>query len=442
MAASLKKSVQQEQTICIDLPGEPVNCWNEKVAKLRIVLRKHRDVIFDISLQENALYSVCSESDPFYDAIEKKLVPAGIEINFFNGTLKHFWVGRQFRGAMILKKNGLVIGRYFPCEPSGERIGDEPHAKPAPLLVVMKSHEWKRSDSYSQVFSGGHAGSDEKFTLIVQLDTDDKGMPRELLEYFMHGGDKEMFYSGNVITRNWTYNQVAAQLGFTHDNLNWMKELWGKRLKFQKIKGTLSVILTGNKQARQYLTANWYGAKNAKVIAFSFGVGSAQGLRNAGWGAIKGMAGKGGIATICFVIAIDVAEWLKDYEDIDPITGFPKRDWNDLFIKIGTDIGKAALGGLLTAAAGWIIATVATGVAAVLGSAIAVPVIVVCAGVIVLSIAVGFLVDLADQQYGLSDGLRGAIKPSLEKLEKNFGQDYRGFENAIGQALAYGGLGA
>ncbi|KRB97007.1 hypothetical protein [Duganella sp. Root198D2] len=442
MTASLRKAHQQEQTICIDLPGEAVNCWNEKARKVRVVLRKHRDVIFDISLEENALYSVYSEKDPFYDAMEKKLVPAGKEVNFFNGTLKHFWVGRGFRGAMVLKKNGTLIGRYFPYEPNGVHIGEEPRVKPAPLLVVMKSHEWRHSDTYSQVLSRDRSGSDERFTLIVQLDIEDKGMPRELLEYLMHGSDKELFYSGNVITRNWVFNQIAAQLGFTSDNLNWIKELWGKRLKFQKIRGTLSVILTGNKQARQYLTANWYGAKNAKVIAFSFGVGSAQGLRNAGWGAIKGMTGKGGVATICFVIAIDVAEWLKEYEDKDPITGLPKRDWNDLFIKVGTDIGKAAIGGVLTAAVGWILATVVTSAAALFGATIALPVLVICTGVIVLNVAVGFLVDLADQQFGLSDSLRNAVKPSLEKLEKDFGADYQGFDSAVGQALAYGGLGA
>ena len=438
MTGAAKRLAQQEQKVCIDLPGESVSCWSDKVKKIRVVLRKHRDVIFDISLNDDALYTVQAERDPFYDAMEKKLIPAGAEVSFFNGALKHFWVGRGFRGALLLKKNGNLIGRYFPGELDSGIVGEQPEVKPAPLLVALKSQNRRQVDTYSQVFSSDQSSSAEKFSLIVQLDTNDANMPRELLEYFMHGSDKEMFASGNVVTRNWAFNQVAAQLGFVHDNLNWMREVWKERLKFQKIKGTLSVVLTGNKKAREYLTANWYGAKNAKVIAFSFGVGSAQGLRHAGWGAIKGMAGKGGLAALCFVIAIDVAEWLKDYEDRDPKTGLPKRDWNDLFIKVGTDVAKAAIGGVLTAAVGFAIGTIVVAIA----GTVAVPVAVICLGIVALTIGIGYLVDFADQYYGISDGIRNAIKPSLEKLEHDFGKDYEGFDSAIGQALVFGGLGA
>jgi len=418
-----------------------VNCWNGKVKKIQIVLRKHRDVIFDISLDENALYSVQSESDPFYDAIEKKLVKAGVEVNFFSGTLKHFWVGRNFRGALLLRKNGILIGRYFPGDVSRNAVGEEPKNKPAPLLIAMKSHNGRPPDSYSQVFSQVPT-LDELFTLVVQLDIEGPSVPREVLNYFMHGSDKELWSSGNVATRNWVYNQVAAQLGFVGDNLNWMTDLFGNRVKFQKIKGTLSVVLSGNNRARKHLTAVWYGAKNAKVISFSFGVGSAAGLPHAGWGALKGMVGRGSIASICFVIAIDVAEWLLGFEDKDPVTGIPKRDWNDLFIKVGTDITKVAIGGLLTAAAGYIFGSIVIMGAAMIGATVAVPAIVICIGLVILNFAVGFLVDWSDQKSQVSDRIQRAIKPSIEKLEKNFGPDYRGFDGAIGQALALGSLGA
>lgn len=437
MTAALNRTHQLEQNSCIDLPGETVSCWSNKVRKIRVLLRKHRDVIFDISLDKAALYSVQSERDPFYDAMEKKLIPAGREVNFFDGSLKHFWVGRTFRGALLLKKNGKLVARYFPCD-LGNPVGDDPRSKPAPLLVVMKNAEERPKDAYARVFDGADPNATERFTFVVQLDTNDASMPGELLEYFKHGGDQELFVSGNVATRNWTFNQIVAQLGFAHDNRNWMVEAWGQRLKFKKIKGTLSVVLTGNKRAREYLTANWYGARNAKVIAFSFGAGSARGLRHAAWGAVKGMVGKGGLATICFLIAIDVAEWLKEYEDRDPITGNPKRDWNDLFIKVGTDVAKAALGGVLTAVVGFAIGTLMIAVSATA----AIPIAAIICGTIVLNLVVGFLIDFTDQRFGVSESIRKAVKPSLEKLQSDFGSDYHGFDNALGQALAYGSLGA
>ena len=154
------------------------------------------------------------------------------------------------------------------------------------------------------------------------------------------------------------------------------------------------------------------------------------------------MVGRGSVASICFVIAIDVAEWLIGYEDKDPHTGLPKRDWNDLFIKVGTDITKVAIGGLLTAATGYVLGSLVIAGAAAVGATVAIPAIVICAGLVVLNVAVGFLVDWIDQKYHLSDRVQGAIKPSVEKLEKDFGPDYSGFGSAVGQALALGSLGA
>ncbi|HEX5486643.1 MAG TPA: hypothetical protein VFX23_11685, partial [Limnobacter sp.] len=48
------------QIACIDLPGETVRCIRKK-PKLRVVLRKHRDVVFDINLGLGGQYSVESE---------------------------------------------------------------------------------------------------------------------------------------------------------------------------------------------------------------------------------------------------------------------------------------------------------------------------------------------------------------------------------------------
>lgn len=45
------------QQVCIDLPGEEIRCYIYK-PKLEIMLRKHRDVIFDIEMFKGMQYTV------------------------------------------------------------------------------------------------------------------------------------------------------------------------------------------------------------------------------------------------------------------------------------------------------------------------------------------------------------------------------------------------
>ena len=60
------------QDVCIDLPGESVKCWRSS-DNIRVILRKHRDVIFDINFGKDAIYTVESKFD-FYSPREKKLL--------------------------------------------------------------------------------------------------------------------------------------------------------------------------------------------------------------------------------------------------------------------------------------------------------------------------------------------------------------------------------
>jgi hypothetical protein len=47
------------QEHCIDLPGESVQCWiGGGTDKLKVILRKHRDVIFDIHLGNGKTYTL------------------------------------------------------------------------------------------------------------------------------------------------------------------------------------------------------------------------------------------------------------------------------------------------------------------------------------------------------------------------------------------------
>lgn len=52
---SNEKTLSKTQQLCIDLPGEAVQCWRSS-DNLQILLRKHRDVIFDIRIGNGASY--------------------------------------------------------------------------------------------------------------------------------------------------------------------------------------------------------------------------------------------------------------------------------------------------------------------------------------------------------------------------------------------------
>ncbi|MDI7065495.1 hypothetical protein QMO17_30050, partial [Klebsiella pneumoniae] len=58
-----------QHTVCIDLPGEPVECWAE--SDITVLLRKHRDVIFDIQVKKGASYTVEATEDWIYDVAKK-----------------------------------------------------------------------------------------------------------------------------------------------------------------------------------------------------------------------------------------------------------------------------------------------------------------------------------------------------------------------------------
>ena len=73
--ASESELVVQEH--CIDLPGESVQCWlGGGTDKLKVILRKHRDVIFDIHLGNGKTYWLESTGSDFYVPRDKKMAHA------------------------------------------------------------------------------------------------------------------------------------------------------------------------------------------------------------------------------------------------------------------------------------------------------------------------------------------------------------------------------
>ncbi|RYG98302.1 MAG: hypothetical protein EON58_07530 [Alphaproteobacteria bacterium] len=129
-------SKTKAQEVCIDLPGQFVQCWRSS-DKVKVVLRKHRDVIFDINLTKDATYTVESKSE-FYSPRERKLLK---KVNFFDGERLHLWVGREFKDCLVLSANGVVIGKYEVNRLDAARYGSDPKEKPEPLMIVMGSKD-------------------------------------------------------------------------------------------------------------------------------------------------------------------------------------------------------------------------------------------------------------------------------------------------------------
>jgi hypothetical protein len=130
------------QQVCIDLPGEDVKCVVYK-PKLEIMLRKHRDVIFEIQLFKGMTYTVEADQSDFYNARDKKIVLKRSKqtVSFKDGERLHLWVGRDFRGSLILKANKEVLGRYQPNELDPVIYDLDPKIKPAPLAITLKNQE-------------------------------------------------------------------------------------------------------------------------------------------------------------------------------------------------------------------------------------------------------------------------------------------------------------
>lgn len=120
--------------MCIDLPGEAVRCWRSS-DNVKIILRKHRDVFFDINLKAGTTYSIESKAD-FYVPRIKKIAKA---VQFQDGERLHLWIGREFKDSLVLKQGSSIIGVYAVSNIDTDIYGPDPAVKPEPLMIVLGS---------------------------------------------------------------------------------------------------------------------------------------------------------------------------------------------------------------------------------------------------------------------------------------------------------------
>ena len=108
--AETKSTKATQQEVCIDLPGETVQCWRSS-DDIKVVLKKHRDVIFDLNLGRGRTYRVHATESNFYNARDKKLVHVDQRevVEFRDGERTHLWVPRNFKGSLVLKCDGETL---------------------------------------------------------------------------------------------------------------------------------------------------------------------------------------------------------------------------------------------------------------------------------------------------------------------------------------------
>jgi len=465
-----------QHTMCIDLPGEPVQCWAG--TDVTILLRKHRDVIFDISMKKGASYTVEATADWLYDVKQKKRVQKG---QFNDGEPYHIWISRDFKGQILLKSNGVILQRYSMARLDLHGESSDPKVKPAPIILTLGSQPSTASTNSSSspktsaTFTGniftqratlvcrntdsttsetawwnqmiplklGQPGLPAHTTAAsipatVQSHAGEHGIvhifeveiasaPAEVLQALSSGGEDTAIDANHVATRNWLIGQLAGGAAYVKDNLNELKDLWNRSFRLFKVAHPKAGVLTylafnGDRGSRKTVTSITYGAKNTKILAMTAGAGTLESVTAATWEASKGAFKEAGGVALLFTITLDTAEWYRDYENVDS-HGHRKRDLSDLFAKVGVDLIAAGLTAAMSVSLVGLATTILLSTAVITTA----PVWAVAAATIGTVVVIGYLINLADNHWHITDWVAAKLRNTGKYLEDHYPKDYEGY---------------
>jgi hypothetical protein len=411
-------------------------------------------VIFEVQLFKGMSYTVEAERGDFYNARDKKLVEyqKKHKVIFTDGERLHLWVPRQFSGALLLKADGRVLGRYEPNALDPARYDDEPATKPAPLIVVLKNdaapapfastgsssqgamaatddplgiaRTWKLTpvsaayaDSELPILTSLSAPAEPEHATVVVVDANERDMPRQVLDHLAGGGGKSGLVdvdANEVATRNWLYSQVAAAAAYAGDNWNWLRQSVDRQANgvFRLVKAQISyargkarIYFSGYSKKNPVFLRGGHGSSNAKILQIYSGVGSTSSTFTS---AAKGVAGTfKGFALVSFVFgsAASFAEWQADVQ----------KDGYDLAAMLLMGFIKAVVAAAIAVA---VVALLVTWLMA--GLLVSVAALVIGLLTVVLGVVATYVVDALDKYAGKawkgsdnSDGLAAGIAPWL-----------------------------
>ena len=444
----------QDTFIC--LPGQEIECHRTK-GKVRVILRKHRDVLFDITLMKGAVYTVESDCD-FYSYRDKKIKRS---VQFVDGERLNLWISRNFTGNLILKTNGTVLGSYPVNRFDTYDYGSDPRVKPEPFMVVMGKNR-RSSPVQTADDPYGFANTqrlfkpwlDPKLDLLTgfgSLYKYSEAAEPEIQEYMavtealaheiqpqvlkqlesgvaVSGGPSEIFVAPipdqpksllstalGLTIAFVTSNPFKESAGYLYEHRKMLDNRWMKVFIEQKEKGKFRVLLKGHTVTTLNSLSNGVISSLPKVKHISVPLGTPQSAfldgsfsrtGSKGFGGFKRIIstcvknGKAGmkvqaIGTVIDLI-VDVHTVFYDEKGSSDISEFIGRASVSLL-----KAGATALIGSMAAAG--IVAGIAAAVGAGLLAAGALPVIAVAAIVIGGYIAAAYLVDEIDTYFQLKE---------------------------------------
>ena len=402
-----KTSLVQAQNVCIDLPGEAVKCWRS-TDKVQVILRKHRDVIFDITSVPGQKYTIESTASDFYHADKKKLIAGNGKqrVSFSDGERQHLWISRNFDGELVLKSGGKVLLRVAPNKFDEKQYDYDAATKPDPIIVSVSESgaapaerrvktnklPYVASRLQSQAVA---APIDEDCPVVCVIKGSVVGAPEQIWKAIASGNsglvDLDPF---DVVTRNWLLGQLAGAGAYIGDNWEWLKaSLDGKthkgfklvRAKIHYVRGEARFYFSGYSKHNLVFGPGGFGSGNDRVPSIFGGVGKASTVVTS---AAKGVLGTfKGNALIAFIFssATSFVEWKED----------ATKDGYDLFAAVLTNAVKAILVAV-------IVAPIVAGILGLIMFASEASVVVVAVGALCLGIGVivSFGVDVMDKELG------------------------------------------
>jgi len=450
---NLPKAVQY-----IDLMGEPPPNRVCHGATCQVILRRARDVVFDIKIGDSATYTVYAEHDlkaenaehikgyNFRDTRKKPLVK---EATFKDGEMIHLLVGRNFRGDLVLKRGGKIVARYpinvFDNCLAG-KCTDAPEDKPAPIMIIVRkkseftTKNTKELGSTKQaipplpVADAPHAAGDvvasrpvQKIPTILASNVSLKAAPKHLWKT-QHGSPESHTWIAeiedirNPQTLKWledqwiknksTVNRTVSASTFIIDNREWLYNSIHNpghgftcvRAKLIKIGNKSRIVFAGYRKGNKVFRQGAFSPESAHISTIMAGAGSAKGAFKASWraaaGSIKGTA----IVNSIFVVAEDYIDWRNDTKE----TGY------DFVSKVMVDIVEAITE---AAVSSLIVAALCTMACAAVGTA-GLPVIVVGAIFILVGVGVDALASWVDDETHWKKTVESIVEPVLEKTIK------------------------
>jgi hypothetical protein len=437
----MTNSATKQQEVHIDLPGEIVKCWRSG-DNLKVVLRKHRDVIFDINLDKEKTYTVQATHSDFYNARDKKLVYAKQKgtVSFKDGERMHVWVTRGFQGALLLKSEGKLLMKIEPNRLDSHQYNEDPKTKAAPIIVKLGDtthtppavplESANQQTVHQSVAKSASAPIDEACPVVCVVEGTLKNAPETVLSWFKKGGGTSGLADidpNDVATRNWLLGQLAGTAAYARDNWSWLRASIDSKtsqgLKIVKaqvhmVRGKVRFYFSGYSKFNKVFGPGGFGPGHDRIISIFAGVGkTSSSFKAVGQGILGSVKGN---ALISFIFSSATAY----------------AEWKDDLSKDGYDLTSALLMGLVKTiiVAAMTVAVVAILIVTIIAlSSAAIPVLAVGAITVFIGVGIGYIVDAADRFAGRaitgdknnSDGLSSVISPYLRVAGKEIESSWR-----------------